>query len=186
MSSRLSLVKLRDHGLKGQNYYWVNRKQLNITLTELKAIGVKDGDGYVAAALIVPLQQANNLLREYGYKLFITDAYRPPKLYELVHKKRVAKYGAQQTNALLNMDKQPHATGYTVDVTLRSIKNGKELQLRNEDDDVKSAFINYYKNKTDERSQEYQRRQLLLRDTMKQVGFTLGSKQEFWHFEYEH
>lgn len=181
--TKLTLVKLSDHQIKGQNYHWVKRKRFGITLKELEEIGVTDGEGYVCSELIVPLQQANNILKEHGYELFITDAYRKPELYKLAHNKRQVSEGKHATKKLMNMNKQPHATGYTVDATLLSTSNGQPVMLRNNEDGTESAFINYYQNKNDPKSKMYQERQLILRNTMKKVGFKLGIKNEFWHFE---
>lgn len=177
------LVKLKDHGLDGQNYHVINRARFNISKHELKDIGIHDADCYVSEDLIKPLQEANTTLLKQGYKLYITDGYRSKELYKLAHSKRKKTEGKMETQKIMNMSKMPHSSGLTVDVTLRSVANGRLLLMRRSKDGVEAKFIDFYKNKKDLQSKELQNRQLILRRAMENAGFKLGKKQEFWHFE---
>jgi D-alanyl-D-alanine dipeptidase len=177
------LVKLSDYGLLGQNYHWAERTKFHISKAELQEISIGDIDGWVSKELIDPLKKANELFHQHGYELFVTDAYRSPELYKLAYKKRLKTEGKTATDGLMSMDRMPHATGLTVDVTLLSKKNGQPVELRDKADGHKAKFINYYKDKDDDQSKLFQERQELLRQVMQQVGFKLGKKKEFWHFE---
>ena len=79
----------------------------------------------------------------------------------------------------------PHATGLAVDIGLLDLKTGKELMMRNKDDDPEAYLIDYYRNKKDSQSAEFQRLQDILISTMTSVGFSVGEKGEFWHFEWK-
>jgi D-alanyl-D-alanine dipeptidase len=63
------------------------------------------------------------------------------------------------------------------------MKTGEEVPMRDKKDDPANFFIDYYKDRDDSQSKKYQRLQGLLVDTMLGLGFRLGSKKEFWHFE---
>ncbi len=179
-----SLVSVRKAGLRQINYYWTKQEELSITAEELSAAGVDGNDTYLRLEVIEPLKTANKKLKKHGFELIVKDGYRSPELYHLAHRKRTARWGKEATERLLNMERMPHASGLVVDVNLVDLQTGKEVKMRDpKDDDQGAQFIGFYKDRTDVRSQEFERRQDLLIGTMLSVGFELGVKREFWHFE---
>ncbi len=181
----MNLVKLSDYGIKGENYYWSRRERYNLTEQELHTVGVFDGGAYVDENIIFPLQKANEIFNAMGYELIVKDAHRSPDLYKLVQAKRYILHGKELTDKLLNVVTMPHSSGRTVDVSLLDLKNGQEVRMRNSEDDPNGGYlIDYYKGRSDLASREFQRVQELLREVMLSVGFQLGIKKEFWHFEY--
>ena len=78
-----------------------------------------------------------------------------------------------------------HATGLTVDVALVSLESGKEVAMRGKEDGIEGMFVGFYAGKENSKSRRYQELQDLLFQIMIRNGFTLGSKKEFWHFEYK-
>ncbi|MFA5158693.1 MAG: M15 family metallopeptidase [Patescibacteria group bacterium] len=180
---RPKLVNLADFGLRGFNYYWTRKERYKINDVELKSVGVSDGNAYVDESLIKPLKKVNQALFQHGLELIVKDAYRSSELYKMIQKKRYKVRGKAETDKLLNLETMPHSTGLAVDVGLIDLKSGKELMMRNSKDDPEAFFVEYYRNKLDDQSQEYQQLQELLISAMKRVGFSIGSNGEFWHFE---
>jgi len=179
----MNLTPTENHGIKGINYYFVRREKYEINLLELEMADVKDPKAYVDATLIPLLKKANEILTQYGYEIIVKDAYRSAELYGLIQQKRYAKYGKEQTDKILNTVSMPHSSGRAADIGLVQIETGEEIPMRNKEDDPDNFFIDYYRDKNDPESQEYQRLQDLLVDTMLSLGFVLGSKKEYWHFE---
>ncbi len=184
MSTKPSLVNVSDYGLKGINFYWTRKERFNLSEGELNSAGVMDADAYVSEVIIEPLKKANDIFMQHGYEILIKDAYRSPELYKLVQQKRYEINGKEYTDKLLNLETMPHSTGRVVDVSLVDLKSEEELMFRDSADDPDGWFVDFYKNKTDAKSQEFQRLQDLLIETMTSVGFKLGGKREYWHFEY--
>jgi D-alanyl-D-alanine dipeptidase len=179
------LVKLADYGIEGVSYYWTRRERLGISEEELHNAGVHDEFAYVRPEIVKPLLRADKALRMFGYRMVVKDALRPAAAYQLAQRKLYEKQGKELTDALLNMEKMPHATGLVVDLGLVELTTGKEVWLRKGEDDKDGAWrIGYYLGKDDPESLEYQRLQTILIGTMVSAGFVLGSKGEFWHFEY--
>lgn len=179
----MKLVSTADYGIKGFNHYWTKRDFYNMTEVELNAAGVTNGNAYVDESLIPLLQQVNEVLKPQGYGIIVKDGYRSPELYKLIQTKRYEMFGKEQTDRILNTITMPHSNGRTVDVSLSDIKTGEEVPMRNKKDDPDNFFIDFYRHKEDSESKEYQRLQDLLIKTMLSVGFKLGTKNEFWHFE---
>jgi D-alanyl-D-alanine dipeptidase len=178
----LNLVDARAFGIKGINFYWTNRERYNISTEELLAAGVKDDGVYIDQDLIEPLKQAEASLTPLGLGLMIKDAYRSPELYQLIYRKRSDMENGN--TFLLNLERMPHASGRTVDVTLIDLKTGEELRMRDNSLDADGGFKHgYYAEKDDATHQEYHRLQRILLDVMLEAGFVLGPKEEFWHFE---
>jgi D-alanyl-D-alanine dipeptidase len=179
----MNLVYTEDHGIPGINYYWVRNEMYNLTHDELRSVGVVDGRSQVSEEIIEPLKRADASLREYGYSLTTKDGYRSADLYRLVYEKRVAKYGKEETDKILNVVTMPHASGKVVDVALLNVTDGKEVMMRKKEDGTDAFFVDFYRSKSDKQSVEYQRLQDLLFKVMTDQGFVLGSKKEYWHFE---
>ena len=180
-----NLVNVADFGIKGANYYWTRRERFGISDEELKSAGVFDGNAYLDRELIELLRTANKELKKQGMELIVKDAHRTPGLYKLAQQKLYKAQGKEKTDQLLNMLRMPHSTGFAVDIGLLDLKTGEELKMHDSKDDPKAYFIDYYKNKKDPESQEFQRLQDILINIMKSTGFYIGSKGEFWHFEWK-
>ena len=82
------------------------------------------------------------------------------------------------------MEGMPHAKGTSVDVALWSLKDNTEVYLRDGKDGIDALFVDFYKDRTDEVSKKYQHLQEWLIDVMQGQGFRLGSKREYFHFDY--
>lgn len=177
-------MNLEEFGVKGLNYYWAKKEQFNISTDELIAAGVTDGSAYIDKALVTPLQNANKLFQRHGYELVVKDGFRTPELYQLVQKKRYAVHGKKDTDILLNVETMPHATGRTVDIALLHIASGQEVIMRRPEDRTDAFFVDFYRDKPDTASQNFQQLQQLMIGIMQSVGFVLGVRREFWHFEY--
>jgi pimeloyl-ACP methyl ester carboxylesterase/D-alanyl-D-alanine dipeptidase len=179
-----NLVNVTDYGITGINFYWTRKERFGVSEKEMNEVGIYDGNAYVDKSIIEPLQKAQHLFKEAGYELIVKDAYRTPELYHLVQKKRYEVRGKEETDALLNMVTMPHTTGRAIDINLIDPKTGQELLMRDPAEDPGAFFIDFYRERQDPQSQEYQHLQDLMVTTMLSVGFRLGSKKEFWHFEY--
>jgi D-alanyl-D-alanine dipeptidase len=179
------IVNINEYGIKGINYYWNRKDMFNITDAELRECGVEGDFAYVKEELIEPLQAANDDLRELGMGIIVKDGYRSPALYKLVKQKRYEIDGKANTDRTLNSEAMPHASGYVVDVNLYDLETSEELSLWDKKDWPEGAFVDFYRDKTDEKSINFQKLQSLLIQTMVDNGFELGSKNEFWHFGLE-
>jgi len=179
-----NFVKSSDYGIKGVNYYWTRRDRYNISEAELREAGVTDGEAYIHRDLVKPLQEANRRFRELGYEIQIDEGYRPPELYRLVVKKRNELEGKDVTASLFNSVAMPHKSGMVVDICLLDLRTGQKLWMRDGKDDPAGFFVGFYRGKDDEQSRTYQARQDMMIGVMEAAGFKLGSKNEYWHFEY--
>jgi len=166
------------------HYYWNRRDKFNITVNELKAIGITGDVAQVDERLVPVLKKANEAFKKHGYELIVKDGYRSPELYELVKKKRYENDGKENTDKTLNPKAKPHASGQVVDINLVGLKTGTEIKMWDKADWPDGSFVGYYKSKPDEESQRYQKLQELMINEMLKLGFKLGSLNEFWHFDY--
>ncbi len=178
-----NLVDVTEYGLKGQNFYFTRRKDYNLSLVELKQVGVINDHPWLDKDLIESLKKANQIFARNNYELFIKDAYRSPELYQLVRDKRYALHGRKSTNATFNAKRMIHASGRALDIALIDQKSGQEIPMRQREDGIDAFFVDYYKDRPNKESQEYQRLQVYLRETMLGLGFELGGLMEYWHFE---
>jgi D-alanyl-D-alanine dipeptidase len=181
----LDLVYLDEYGLLGSNFYWHHRDKIKgATEEELAAVGLKDERVQVHKDLIEPLKNVDREFQKRGFRLYIKEGYRPKELYGLVYSKRVELFGREATDRLLNIRDMPHATGKSVDVTLWNEMEDKEIFMRDKNDGDNALFINFYRDRSDEQSQKYQELQDYVLDIMKKNGFGLGTKNEYFHFNY--
>ncbi len=157
----------------------------HLTEDELRQAGVSCGDAYVEEKLVAVLQRVNAHLASSGFELIIKDGYRSKELYLLVQQKRYAQFGQEATDKILNLERMAHVTGLTVDVGLVDVKSQKEIEMRDKEDGIEGMFVGFYAQKSDAKSRRYQQLQVLLIEVMTDEGFVLGSKKEFWHFEYD-
>jgi D-alanyl-D-alanine dipeptidase len=95
-----------------------------------------------------------------------------------VNQKMVERIGEEEKNRILNIKDMPHASGCSIDVALW--KNGEVLKLHDKADGINGYFLNFYKGKND----YYQELQELLVKIMQDNGFRLGTKGEYFHFNY--
>ncbi len=184
MSNTPSLVYIDDYGLIGSNFYWYKYESKGLTKEDIQAAGLTSDRVQVDTALIEPLQKVEYGLRPFGYRLYIKEGYRSRSLYEVVYKRRVEKFGKAETDSLLNMNDMPHAHGRSVDVALWDIAKDKEVYLRSGDDGTGALFIHFYKDKQGEEARRYQELQDLLITHMMTQGFRLGTKREYFHFDF--
>lgn len=181
----MKLVNVADYGIKGINYYWDRKDKFNLSEDELRSVGVNGNYAQVDEVLIPLLKKANESFATYGYELIVKDGYRSEEQYQLVKEKRYAKDGQENTDKTFNPVRMPHGTGRVVDINLVDLKTGEEVETWDKKDWPDGVFVDFYKDKTDEPSQEYQRLQTIILETMLGLGFKLGIKNEFWHFEYK-
>ncbi|MBI2798205.1 hypothetical protein HYX70_02805 [Candidatus Saccharibacteria bacterium] len=177
------LIPSDSFGVKGKNYYWNNPQRFGISEHELKDLGITDETVLVDLDLKAPLALAKQRLGKYGYTIAIVDGYRSPELYKIAHRTRSKVMGKANANALMNLKDMPHASGRVVDVQLIDTKTGKEVYMRDSKDSIPAHFVGFYTDKNDAQSKTFQRLQDLLVKTMLSLGFKLGSKKEYWHFE---
>ncbi|NTW62259.1 M15 family metallopeptidase [Candidatus Saccharibacteria bacterium] len=179
----MKLVNLSDYGIQSMNYYWERMDNFNISKDELINIGITGDCAQVDVRLVPRLKQANKILKKHGYEIIVKDGYRSKELYDLVRRKRYENDGKEVTDNTLSTGANPHSTGLAIDVNLVRLDDGVEVEIRDKDDWPNSIFKDYYRNKADPKSIEYQRLQDLLADTMTSVGFLMGKRNEFHHFE---
>lgn len=184
MSHPENLVYVDECSLIGSNFYWHKYESKGLTKEDILEAGLASDRVQVAKDIIEPLQRAEEALKPLGYRLYIKEGYRSKNLYDIVYKRRVEKFGKEETDSLINMEGMPHALGLSVDVTLWSLAENKEVYLRSGGDGVAALFIHFYKDKEDAPSKQYQELQDLLINTMMTQGFRLGTKKEYFHFDY--
>ena len=148
----------------------------------LKRVGLQNERVLVHKDLIAPLQNAEKILQEKEYRIFITEGYRSKELYELINEKITEKIGEQEKNRILNMKDMPHSTGTSVDIALWH--DGKKLILHDKNDGINGYFIDFYK-QGENKNEQYQKLQEFLIKAMQDNGFRLGTKREYFHFNYD-
>ncbi len=178
------LVYINQYGLLGTNYYWSKHLRYGITKKEIISTGLKSDRVVVHKDIIDSLILVDNKLQEKGFRLFIKEGYRSKKLYRLIYKKRILKFGQNTTNRLLNIKKMPHSSGKSVDAVLWSVKDNKEILMRDKEEDPESLFYGYYNNKNGEKEKRFQELQFYLANIMQNQGFRFGEKREYFHFDY--
>jgi len=184
-NSRMKLVNVSDYGIKSINYYWARKEQFNLSLDELNSVGIAGDETLVDAQIIPGLLRANEAFRKLGFEMIIKDGYRSAELYDLVRKKRYEIDGKENTDKTFSTGSMPHSSGFVVDVNLISLEDHKEVEMWDKKDWPEGIFMDFYRDKDDSKSIEYQRLQDLLVNNMQKVGFCLGKRREFHHFEYK-
>lgn len=179
------LVSIRDYGLLGSSFYWNRYADYNLTKEEIVKAGVVDDQVYVDKEIIQVLLTVDKELQKKGWRMYLKDGYRSPKLYKLVYDKRVEKYGQKMTDMLLNIKDMPHGTGKAVDVAIWDEETDTEVYLRKSDDGPESLLIGFYENSTDEEGKRCNELQKYLIDLMTSHGFKLGTRNEYFHFEFK-
>ncbi|MBX4189551.1 hypothetical protein KW785_03095 [Candidatus Parcubacteria bacterium] len=178
------LVYIDEFGLLGSNFYWHRYDEKGLTEQEIKEAGLTSDRVQVHKEIIEALINVDKIFQQAGHRLYIKEGYRSKALYEIVYRKRVELFGKEDTDKVMNMRDMPHATGRSVDVALLDIHTGKEIPMRNKEDGTSALFIDFYRDKTDEQSKHYQELQNFVLDIMRKSGFELGTKNEYFHFNY--
>lgn len=179
------LVYIDAHGLLGSNFYWRNFEAKGLTKDDITAAGLVSDQVQVYRGIIRHLVVINTILQQQGYKLYIKEGYRSQALYQIIYKRRVEKFGQVETDRILNMDDMPHSNGLSVDISILDAETNKEICLRNGEDGTDALFVDFYKDKDDEGSRHYQTLQEWLIKLMQNQGFRLGTKHEYFHFDYK-
>lgn len=78
----------------------------------------------------------------------------------------------------------PHAEGKSVDIALWNPREDREVYMRRGEDSTDALFVDFYKDRTDEEGQKYQELQEWVIGIMQDNGFRLGTKKEYFHFDY--
>ena len=178
------LVYVDDCGLLGSNFYWNKYAAHGLTKEDILAAGLENDRVQVSKKIIDILVQIDADLQKNGQRLYIKEGYRSKKLYQIVYDRRVEKYGKEATDSILNLKDMPHAYGDTVDVALWDTGTDKEIYLRKGEDGIDALFINFYRGKDDPESKKYQELQDYLANLMMKYGFRIGTRREYFHFDY--
>jgi D-alanyl-D-alanine dipeptidase len=184
MNEPEDLVYIDDYGLLGSNFYWHKYAAHGLTKEDILVAGLENDRVQVSSKIIDILVQINNELQKDGKSLYIKEGYRSKKLYEIVYDRRVEKYGKEATDSILNLKDMPHAHGDTVDVALWDVATDKEIYMRKGEDGIDALFINFYRGKNDPESDKYQELQDYLANLMMRYGFRIGTRREYFHFDY--
>ncbi len=181
-----NFVYIDEYGLLGSNFYWHKAEAYDISKEELTKVGLKDDRVQVHQDIISLLLEVDSQFqKKLGYRLYIKEGYRSSALYRLVYDKRVARFGQEQTDKLLNIKDMYHTTGKAVDVALWDMEKNKEVFMRDGKDDPEALIFGFYKNKTDDRSLYYQGLQEQVVEIMKDHGFEMGKLGEYFHFNHK-
>ena len=178
------LIFIDDYGLLGSNFYWRTYKAKGLTKDDVLAAGLTSGRVQVSQDILKLLVLIDAELQTKGYRLYIKEGYRSKTLYEIIYKRRVEKFGQEETDRILNMKDMPHSNGLSVDVALWGTDTNTEVYMRNWEDGIDALFVDFYSGKAGEESKHYQQLQEDLIGLMQQHGFRLGTKREYFHFDY--
>ena len=178
------LVYIDDFGLLGSNFYWHKYAAHGLTKEDILSAGLECDRVQVSKKILDILVQIDADLQKNSMRLYIKEGYRSQKLYQVIYKRRVEKYGKEETDSLLNLKDMPHAYGDTVDVALWDVATDKEMYLRSGEDGVQALFINFYREKDDSEAKKYQELQDYLANLMMKYGFRIGTRREYFHFDY--
>jgi len=184
MTSPTDLVYIDEYGLLGSNFYWHKYATHGLSKEDILEARLMNDRVQVSAQIIDKLIAIDAELQKRGQRLYIKEGYRSEILYKIVYKRRIEKYGKEATDSLLNMDAMPHALGLSVDVAMWNATEGKEVYMRKGDDGAPALFIGFYKGKEDPESKRYQELQDDLAELMMRYGFRIGTKSEYFHFDY--
>jgi D-alanyl-D-alanine dipeptidase len=178
------LVHIDQYGLLGTNYYWHKFANHGLSKEDITEAGLTDDRVQVSEKIVRHLQEVDEELQSLGWRLYIKEGYRSSALYDIVYKRRVEKHGKQETDSLFNLASKPHALGLTVDVSIWDPQTNSEVMMRKREDGTPALFIGFYKSKSDEESKRYQELQDYIAGLMLKRGFRIGTKREYFHFDY--
>jgi D-alanyl-D-alanine dipeptidase len=178
------LIPIGQYGLLGSSFYWNRYADYGLTREDLISVGMRDDQIYVSPEIIPVLLKIDKELQSRGWRLYLKEGYRSKELYKLLYERRVAKYGQEMTDKLLNIKDMKHSSGLSVDVTIWDTVKNQEIHLRRSGDGPESLLIDFYKDSTDPEGQRCQELQKYLIETMIKHGFKLGERKEYFHFDY--
>jgi len=178
------LVPISQHDLLGSSFYWNRYADYGLTREDLIGLGMTDDQVYVSPKIIPVLLEIDKELQTRGWRLYLKEGYRSKELYELLYKRRVKKFGKEMTDKLLNIKDMKHASGLSVDVAIWDEAKNQEVYLRRPNDGPESLISGFYKDSTNPEGKKCQELQKYLIDLMTKHGFKLGSKKEYFHFDY--
>ncbi len=174
-----NFVYIDENDLLGSNFYWHKGVEVGIPKEVLAKVGLQDERVSVHKDIVEALKNADKVLQEKGYRIFITEGHRSKELYTLINEKIAEKIGEQEKNRILNMKDMPHSTGKSVDVALW--QDNKKILLHDKKDGINGYFVDFYK----QTNKNYQELQEMLIGIMQDNGFRLGTKREYFHFNYD-
>lgn len=178
------LVYIDEYGLRGTNFYWHKYEAKGLSKQDILDAGLTSDRVQVHKDIIDSLVSIDKAFQERGYVLFVKEGYRSKELYEIIYQRRVEKFGQKETDRLLNMSDMPHADGRSVDVALWDPESDTEVYMRDGEDGVDALFVDFYKGKDGDDAQRYQELQEWVINIMQEYGFRLGTKNEYFHFDY--
>jgi len=88
------------------------------------------------------------------------------------------------TDRLMNIKDMPHSTGRVVDVAIWDAKLDEEVPLRKLTDGPESLISGFYEHGADMEGRHCDEMQHYLLDLMTKNGFGLGTRREYFHFEF--
>ena len=178
------LVYIDEYGIRGINFYWHKYEAKGLSKEDITEAGLTSDRVEVHRDIIGPLVAVNKLFGEQGLELFVKEGYRSKALYNIIYRRRVEKFGQAETDKLLNMQDMPHADGRSVDVSLWDPIADREVFMRRGEDGLDALFVDFYKARADAEGRRYQELQEWVIDVMQDHGFRLGTKREYFHFDY--
>ena len=168
------LTYIDDYGLLGSNFYWHKYEAYGMTKEDILRAGLTGDRVQVSAKIIDTLIAIDREMQKRGWRLYIKEGYRSEALYRTVYEKRVIKFGKEATDATLNVNTMPHASGLTVDVSLLDVKTNLEIPMRKREDGIVAFITHFYASKDDPESKQYQELQDYVAETMMKHGFRFG------------
>jgi len=178
------LVYIDDYGLLGTNFYWHKYEGKGLSKQDVLDAGLTSDRVQVHKDIILPLVAINKEFQERGYVMYLKEGYCSKALYEIMYKRRVEKFGQTETDRLINMADMPPVVGLSVDIALWDPVTDQEVYMRNGEHGTDALFVDYYANSTDEADKEYQALQEWVIGIMQGHGFRLGTRREYFHFDY--
>ncbi len=194
-------VDLLTLGFLGENYY---HKERDNPPYHHRAPGSVP-QLYVREGVAQRLLRIERLLRDFGYALYIHDAYRPvevqsyffeiyiPRMIQAEHpdwtidrvENETRKYWSPSPRTFAEVDPlspPPHATGGVIDVTLFDLTTGAVVDMGSPFDEVSirshPEYLELYPDRAHPRARDSRR---MLYGAMRSEGF-ISHPNEWWHY----
>ena len=200
-------VDARAHFIAGENYYYREDNPPYFQRAESAIPQL-----YVRSGILARLTRVNAILGEYGFELYLHDAYRPIELQNYYHDVWVPNYlrtlhpewsteqiadetgtywgkGAPSADMVDPYSPPLHSTGAVVDTTMRSLETGELADMGSPFDDINSiSFVDHFEVEARNRSLSSSHMRALehrriLYWAMTESGFVVNPN-EWWHFGY--
>ena len=94
--SENEFVYADQYGLLGSNFYWHKYASKGLTKEDILSVGLTSDWVQIHKDIVAPLLVADREFQKKGYKMYIKEGYRSRALYEMVYKRRVAKFGKEE------------------------------------------------------------------------------------------